>query len=456
MLVNNILNKTFIELIRFPLQNNQSAPPGFLILVKYLVLMFGNKENAFRLLPFISGCLSIPLFVLFSRKIGNNIVSTVSLILFSFLPKLIYYSSEIKQYSTDLFLFLLVSFLIIICLTEINKTQYIGIFGIIGAIAIWFSNPIIFVLFGASFILILENIINKNYNNLYWLIGVSFLWALNFSIQYFLVLHYSANNNYLLNFWQSSFAPFPPWLDFSWYKYTFRDILIDPLFLPTSIVTVSLLIVGFISIGFRNWRYLLILIMPILLSLIASALKKYPFSGRFMLFIIPTFLIILSEGLDWIRVLISKFNRLTSSVITLALVTYLIIQPLNYDIRNFVNPTMRENIKPVLIFIKKNMLSSDTIYIYYSAEPAFNYYSTRYKLPSNNIIIGTNFRETTSKYIDEIDKLKGTKRIWVLFSHPIKDEQNLILAHLNKIGHLLNKNISVGSSAYLYDLSNVK
>ncbi len=454
MLANNILSKSLINLVRYPLLNNQSAPPGFLALVKFSVLYIGNSENVFRLLPFITGCLSIPLIFIFSQKISNNIVSIISLTLFSITPKLIYYSSEIKQYSTDLFLFLLISLVIYFCLNE--KTKNIIFLGLIGTIAIWFSNPVIFVLFGATCILSVDYIINKKYKNLSWLIVVSIFWGISFTIQYILVLQYSASNNYLISFWQSSFAPFPPWIDFSWYKNTFQDILHDPLYLPISLITVLLLIIGCLSLGLRKWRYLLMLILPILLALIASALKKYPFSGRLMLFLVPSFLIILSEGIDWIKTKISKINHLASAAVTLSLVLYLIIQPLSFDFRNFINPTMRESIRPVIIYIKKKMTPSDTMYVYYSAEPAFTYYLTRYKLPSNNIIIGSNYRETPFKYIDEIDKLQGTKRIWFLFSHPLIDEQNLILDHLNKKGHLLNKTISDGSSAYLYDLSKTK
>ena len=452
-LANNILERSVFELIKSPLLFNQAAPPGFLVFEKLTINAFGNTEYSFRLFPFIVGCLSIPLMYWFSVNIGNKFIGIISVALFSITPQLIYYTSETKQYSSDVFLLLFLSILILFCLKETNTIRNLITLGVTGIIAIWFSNPVTFVLFGAAIILAIEFLRLEKYKNLIWLTGISALWAVNFAVEYFMILKYSASNNYLVTYWQSNFAPLPPWIDFNWYIYSFRDLLVNPIGLPVSLLTVSLIILGILSVGSRRWSYLMVLLMPLLLALLASAFKKYPFSGRLMLFIVPLVLILAAEGLDFTCKFISKYNNTAAYGVALLLTIYLVFQPLSLDIQNSINPVMPQHVRPIFAYFKKNMTAKDSMYVYYDAEPAYKYYSNRFDLSFNKIIIGTSHADNPLQYLDEIDQFKGTKRLWLFFSNRKLSEQTLILNHLNTAGHSLLKINSIGSSAFLYDLS---
>src|SRR5690606_10379543 len=64
LLVENIIRRDFLELLQ-PMEWHQNAPFAFLFLLKAVYLLLGSGEWQFRLVPLISGLLSLPLFALF-------------------------------------------------------------------------------------------------------------------------------------------------------------------------------------------------------------------------------------------------------------------------------------------------------------------------------------------------------------------------------------------------------
>src|ERR1700676_670623 len=61
LLTQNIVHRSFSELLN-PLDNNQAAPLGFLMLERFAVQVWGTSEYALRFLPFLCGLISLLLF----------------------------------------------------------------------------------------------------------------------------------------------------------------------------------------------------------------------------------------------------------------------------------------------------------------------------------------------------------------------------------------------------------
>ena len=78
---------------------------------------------------------------------------------------------------------------------------------------------------------------------------------------------------------------------------------------------------------------------------------------------------------------------------------------------------------------------------------------------NDEYIVSVVSREKPKKYLQEIEQLRGRKRVWFLFSHicyfyPCKvNEETYLLQHLDKIGKKVLDYKSPGASLYLYDLS---
>jgi len=106
LLTLNIISRSFLELLQ-PLDYRQGAPIGFLFLEKLAVQLFGNSEYVLRLFPFLCGIISLFLFYKVATHYINIKAVLIALGLFAISGWLVYYSSEVKQYSSDVAIVLL-------------------------------------------------------------------------------------------------------------------------------------------------------------------------------------------------------------------------------------------------------------------------------------------------------------------------------------------------------------
>jgi len=152
-------------------------------------------------------------------------------------------------------------------------------------------------------------------------------------------------------------------------------------------------------------------------------------------------------------------NKPIAWIVSASLVAYFFYGPIAVTYKNLKSPLMGEDIKPVMSYISGNCLSTDLIYVYYGANPAFEFYAPLYGLDRNNYIVGILARQHPDTYIEDVDKLKGNPRVWFLFSHNCSwckvNEQEFILEHLNKIGVIRGGFESPGAAVYLYDLGQI-
>ena len=96
----NIIHRPIGQLWR-PLDDHQAAPLGWLLLQKFCVTMFGSSEYALRLVPLVAGIGSLGLLLMLVRRTVGPAVGLVAVAMACLSKGLIYYSSEAKQYSSD-------------------------------------------------------------------------------------------------------------------------------------------------------------------------------------------------------------------------------------------------------------------------------------------------------------------------------------------------------------------
>ena len=88
----NIVNRSYLELLQ-PLDYDQAAPIGFLLVEKLAVQLFGNNEYALRLFPLFSGIISLLLFYQLAKRFIPKAAIPIALALFASLNYLVYYAS---------------------------------------------------------------------------------------------------------------------------------------------------------------------------------------------------------------------------------------------------------------------------------------------------------------------------------------------------------------------------
>lgn len=453
LLALNIINRSFLELLQ-PLDYNQGAPIGFLMLEKLAVQAFGTSEYALRLFPLIAGILSLFLFYVVARRYITSTATPIALSLFAISGPLIYYSSEVKQYSTDVAIMLILYSVTIYVTSERIAASRIALFGVVGAIAIWFSHPSVFVLGGIGITLALFCIGKKDYERLARLSPAYLLWAVSFCVFYFVSLRSLSNNQALLNFWAAGFMPFPPSSisDVKWFSDTFFKMFNDPVGLSLKGIAALTFLVGCVSMFAEKKERFALLLSPPLLVLLASALHKYPFRGRLLLFIVPSLLLFIAEGAK--EIMDRTRNRL--HVVGPLLLCLLFFHPLLSAAHDLIKPRDREAIKPVIRYVKEHKQTGELLYLYHASQYAFKYYSGDGSCYDIDCVMGIASPDNWRNYMEDLNKLRGKERVWILFSHVFRrrgDEQKFFINYLESIGTKLDLFEAPGAAVYLYDLS---
>ena len=452
LLAENLIDRSILELLN-PLGYNQGAPIGFLISTKIIAEILGYGELTLRLIPFISGVLSVPFFALLAKRFTDNRSTLIALILFITLDQLIYYSSEVKQYSSDV----LFTILLLITFTGMkgNYALLHALLGtLVGAIAMLFSHPSVFVLAGIGVVFFIKYAILRQWRNLLWIsiTGISWLGIFFLLFNYF--FQNLEQNTYLSDFWKSGMLS-SPFLSLATLKWIFERLLSffsDPLGLTFPILGLALGCLGSYKLLSHNKKgEAWLLILPAFFTLFAASIQKYPFSGRLVLFLIPTILILVSTG---VNALTEFKSRLVSLGLCLVMFGALIFQPFYGAALHLLQPRTRQETRPAIEYMAHNMLPSDSIYLYYPSTHAYNYYSKLIGLKTVPIV-GVKSREDLTQYQKDLNNLQGKGRVWIFFSRVYEglgtNEETYFVSYLNKISTRLDYFHNNGASVYLYN-----
>jgi len=495
----NIGHRSYAGLLQ-PLDYDQGAPFGFLFLEKWATQIFGLNEYALRLFPLLGGLLTLILFYVMARQYLQGYGILIGLILVGFIDTFVYFSTEVKQYSTDVTIALICFWLAQQAQFKLSTAKAISI-AIAGAIAIWCSHPAVLVLAAVTVSLIARHWYQtvthlaaaKSYKHHvqallqalhYQLLSRSnfiiyLSWLVSFLIFYLVSIQDLGNNEVLQQSWQSKGA-FPeaydpisilvwlierlglffysplsfasPWENVPWY-----GILLAIL---RGVLALGAFGIGCVSLARRQGGALLTLLSPVMITVWAAYLGQYPFQGRLVLFLAPFFVIAIAEGLYYL----SSTGWGRGKGVGLVIVVVLLSHPLQNTLPLLYRPHLREEIKPVMEYVQTHQQPGDTLYVFQRGIRQFEFYADRYGYDTSDYIAGVDSlsdldghrvsARERARYINDLKQLRGQSRVWVLFSHAwVEAENQLMLSHLNCLGERLDSFETVGAFVYLYDLS---
>ena len=300
-LANNVFGLTYKELCS-PLGWGQMAPLGFLMLVKTCVKLFGETEFALRLWPFAASCLGVYLFYRLNEEYLRGMEVIGAMLLFAFSSRHIFYSVDCKPYSTDI-LATIYAFLLAFDFKKYRRGWLF--YGLGGAVLIWFSHPVIFVLAGIGISDFIAQAVTKNKTELKRIMLVLLFWLISFAVNYGVSLapnkSYSASPTHSWGWFYPQGALFSMGsmkvlakrtVNLFDYSFGFRV----PAFIP-----VCLCCIGGVRIFLRNKHEGGYLIGPIVIAVGAFFLKQYPLYERLALFLLPILIILMVKGITTIQ-----------------------------------------------------------------------------------------------------------------------------------------------------------
>jgi hypothetical protein len=425
------------------------APILFLQIEKLFSTLLPNTELSLRIFPLLCFWASLFFFYQIIRtQLKNQYAIVLALSLFVFNNLMIYYSSELKQYMSDVFVLLGLFYLVLKDYKK-EKTRFY-LLGIAGTLAVFLSNVTPVILLTCGVYLIYDDFWVTKRKRLIPISAVFASWLCAFFVYFCFFVYNHPAREFMTTFWSDSFLPIhsiPDTLTFLAQK----KIMIQYALFPHIIVLIYLML--FVSltgiivlIRKKRIRLIILTCMPILLHLFLSAFHLYPFESRLMLYTFPGLFIVCAAGLGFITDFI--FARLKISDFKLL---YLLIPAMFWSFF-YGFPVKSEEMKESIDYIQKNIEEGDRIYVYYFAIFPYEYYnqigySTIQAPVTNGKFTGWPIYSTGE--ITEVDALRG--KTWLLLVHGSDDEQ-LILNRVDSLGHKRLKEYKTkGSSAYLYD-----
>ncbi|MBN2048463.1 MAG: hypothetical protein JW750_11515 [Anaerolineaceae bacterium] len=455
-LSNNIIERPLHKLLFEPLLNNQAAPFLYLLIEKLFVLTFGTSEYILRLVPLLSSLTTLILAAQFVRKILGKLGGIFFLSLFAVNLVLIYYAAEAKQYSIDAFSTLLILLSATPLLTGDYDHKKLTKLALIGLFTAWLSHPAMFVLGATGISLLVKCWTERKPQAVRQVILMGILWIVNYTTIYFCSFRFALGNNDLRTFWEWAYMPMPPWSNLAWFKSAFVSIY-RPIFLVGGLMISGLLtsVLGLISIIRKHHFFAMALIVTILLPLAASALKAYPFSDRFLIFLYPIIMFFTAAGIQASYHLAKNVHKLYIPLMVLLTLINFPFSQIAYDLGHFNQHSALEDIQPLLQHLGENANSDEPIYVFYQTEANFRYYRSRYNLDHLSFYFGGDWRGSSENYLTEVDKFLGScpAQSWFLFSNcptcPTDDEA-MIINYLNHLGKRLHQVTGPGARLYLY------
>ena len=460
MLALNIVERGFTGMFH-PLDYDQGSPIGFLLVEKLFNTVLGKHELVLRLFPLLVGLISLGLFYLLLKRVTSGAGLLVALALFAFNPRLIYYSSEVKQYILDVALTILLLLLATPVFSISPRKRDYAWLTLAGLIALWFSHPVLFVLAGIGLALVIVALQRRDYASLRLVIGMGIVWVLNIAFLYLLILNDLSQNAYMREYWQGAFLPMPPWSDPGWFTKSLNENIGIQFGIPYAVFVVFFLIlVGWVMVWFHQRGVAIAFASIALVTLTASALQLYPLFERMILFLVPVGLILIGKAVETLHQRVQRFQLLgVFSVLFLG--GYLLYGPVVTSLQNFVEPKYFEHIRPSMDFVRSSWKDGDALYVSYGALPAFRFYAPFYRLENISYEFGEREDyQNPQNILSQLDLLEGQPRLWILLSHVYEkeefNEREFILNYLDQAGEKKREFRVPGTSVflYLYDLQN--
>lgn len=412
-LARNIVEKNALDFF-YPIDYDQYAPPLYLTSTKILTRFLGANEYSMKLISLLSGIGIILLLWSFLKFFKLKQISIwYILLLFAFSSLSIRYSTEFKQYSSDAFLCLLFIWYAFKEKEKELKWNRIIVWSLFGAIGIWASMPLIFILAAIGIGFLYQK--NKSVNDLLKLSLLGGIWLTSFGIYFYFILNHDTKDREILNFHNRFFFSLTPsnfedWnqnfkILQSFFRYSVEKTVVG------NIWGLLMFVTGFYILLKDKTYELIILIMPILMAIIASHFQLFSMIPRVSLFIFPLLLVVIALGHT---VIWNKSNKWVKYL----LVAIMILTLINNEGYRYLYSKMEfENSKALFEVLKNEHKKEDLIYVQVDGVPAFVFYN---EMHDNKYNLSNYFLGDVGDKLSPMSKENGNRHsgnFWLFLSH---------------------------------------
>ena len=425
MLAMSFCKRSFSQLFVAPLDWNQSAPVGYIFIVRIITAIFGTTEAALRSFSVIAYALMLLVFYLIAKeylKTEYPFLCTAAVANIKFLLK---YSNMFKPYIFDTLCVLVV---ILIYHFYLSKKLSFWQMAVCYAILIWCSNPVAFISGGVLATEFLCGLIKKDKSRVIHSLITGAAVLISFGLLYLFWLKPTIGGTNLQEFWEGE--EFPLLLkSISDIKRFYECVKFVCSGIGAAWQIIVVLAIAGMILNFFIWRDEVIASMAFsaLLTLFASNMGYFPVSDRLFTFCIPMLVLAAFFTIKKLTMaLFAKREECVAQAISLLLIFCFLLSGTGIEKYHTGEAYIKgEESKDALLYLKDNLKEDDQIYVYYAAIPIFSY-EMGYDTDSvcgydHNVRFGTGFfYEEDNMATDDIDWILSQDRTYLFFTHVVK------------------------------------
>jgi hypothetical protein len=367
------------------LDYNQAAPLGLLYLLKALTGSLGFSEWTLRLLPLICGLGTIVTFYILTRQILTGWALVAANLLMCVNHGAIEYSAQVKQYSLELMVTVLMLLLSAPLFDPNSRSKVLWINALVLGLLPWFSFSSVFVLAGISLAVVLSEVWAPRKHGVQRTAGVLLLFGVLLIPVYMISIRPGMANPGLHAVWTAQFFPLHALSEAPlWIASKIKEICVLTFggrFWPLAAIG---MLFGLVASILRRSLLFLAGTTGALACLGAAVFQKYPFSGRLILFLMPVSILLVVAGYQWLRSLFSRSLGIIADLIAAFVLLWCVASAVRaYAVR----PPTADDPREALRFVARHWQTGDRLYTTQLATPCVIYYGPVLDFPISGAIL---------------------------------------------------------------------
>ena len=461
LVVNNVVSRDFRGLLR-PLSGEQGAPIGWLWAQRADVIVFGNNEYALRVVPLLAGILALVLVHRLARRALDPLAAAVATWLAALSPAAVRYSVEVKQYSSDLAICLLLG-LLAVRVGESPRGFHrrdVGAWGIVGAIAVWCAHPAVLVLVATGGALGVEALRRREVDAVRRLVAAGAAWGASFVLVWFTALRRLGHDAFLRAYWSAGLAPRPlrvgsyiPWL-----SRALLHLITDPVGMSLAPLAALLVVAGLAVATIRRPLVMALVLVPMGAAVAAATVAGFPLRGRLALWLLPIALIGLASAVTaLLPVHVPGSAFATGAALAAVVGVGFVVSRPTYRVLSLTrDPVIWSDLRPLLEAVHRQARPGDLFWVHEPDAASAQYYAIATGISPTHVL-RSSVPPAPCPGDPDLAAVAARHRVWVVYGYRLstaaRTERADIVTGLNGLARQLERVSRPQATAWLYDFA---
>ncbi|GAC1529779.1 MAG: hypothetical protein NVS3B12_03470 [Acidimicrobiales bacterium] len=459
LVANNVVARDFAGLLR-PLNGEQGAPVGWLWVQRVAVIVLGNTEYALRVVPLLAGLTALVLIHRLAMRIAGPVPASIAVWLLALSPAAVRYSVEVKQYSSDLVLTLLLTLL---ALRVVDHDRLVGrrlaLWSAAGVVAVWCAHPAVLVLAASTVVLWVQALYRRDRRDRRRVVCACVPWIASFGLVWIVSLRQLGHDSFLRSYWAAGLAPRPlqvgtfvPWLG-----HDLLHLMDEPGRFAVAPLAAALVVGGLLVATRRRPLTGALLATPMVAAVVAATVGGFPLRGRVALWLLPLLLVgIASSAALCPTAARNRAIRIVGYVVLTAGVGGVAAAPAADVITLARDPSVWSDIRPLLQDIHRRAAPDDLVWVHEPDLPAATYYATAVGTAPSHVLRDSVAADGCQGESD-LAGAAGGHRVWFVYGYRLstaaRDERGALVGRLSARAKLVGQVIRPDATAWLFDFA---